>query len=550
MNSKNLSDLNTSHEQTVSINQTHTFVVAGLVGLLVLLYQQSFAFDYAYYDDDMYIIDNPMVLAGLSFEGLQWALTSFYGSNWHPLTWLSHMLDISLFGIDPRGAHIHNTVLHGISTLLVYVLLLRLTTRIWPSALLAAIFLVHPLHVESVAWIAERKDLLCAVFFLLALIFYDTYRKEKTTRAYLATLGCTALALLAKPMAVSLPVLMVLMDLTVYRSQWLGDKQSPTLGSLVKMAADKTPLIAITFGTCVLTVLAQDGAQAVAHLEAHSITDRLETASNAYWIYLKQWVVPTNLVAFYPLALEGSLRAWLVPTASLSIVSVIALMAMRRAPLVAIGWGWYLISLLPVIGLVQVGAQAHADRYMYLPSVGLLIAASTLFPPTQSRYLRSSYFLTGVFTAFLTVLCYWQIGMWKSQYTLFSSVLAQIGPNHKAYVHLTAYHLRHGELDTAQKYAALGIELAPKRSDGYQALGNIALQRGQFPAAEAHYRQAITRGPLVGPVFNNLGIALSQQGKQQQAAKAFAEALRIQPSLQAAQENLRRHNTHVLPKTQ
>lgn len=534
--------MNTQRREILSSNQTHTLIIVAIVGVLALLYQQSFSFDYAHYDDDKYIIHNAMVLSGLSLDGLQWAMTTFYASNWHPLTWVSHMFDVSMFGPGPYGAHAHNTLLHGINSILVYVLLLRITATPWQAGLLAMIFLVHPLHVESVAWIAERKDLLCAVFYLAALIFYDNFRRRGKLRSYLATLCWAVLALLSKPMAVSLPVIMLLMDLTVYRQQWQPGKQTLRVKIFVAMGVEKIPLGLLTLAACVLTVLAQDGAQAVAYLESHSLTDRLETATNAYLIYIKQWLAPTNLIAFYPLSVDGGILAWLAPTSIVLGACALALALTYRAPVITLGWGWYMVSLLPVIGLVQVGAQAHADRYMYLPSIGLLLIASTLLPTASSKYFRSSWLLAIVYTLFLCLLCYWQIGTWKNQQTIFSRVLAQAGPNHKAYVHLTSYYLRHGQYKEAEKYANRGIAIAPQRSDGFQALGNIALHSKAFSQAESHYKQALSLGPTTGAVLNNLGISLAQQDRQEEAARAFKEALRVEPTLQAAQQNLRRYN--------
>lgn len=512
-----------------------------IIGVLLLLYQQSFAFDYIYMDDDDYVLNNPNVMAGLSLEGLHWAMTSFEVSNWHPLTWLSHMLDVSLFGADPGAAHIHNTLLHGLNSILVYALLLRLVSKRWHCGLLALIFLVHPLHVESVAWIAERKDLLCAVFYLATLLFYDSYRRDGGRCYYAGALICLVLALMAKPMAVSLPVIMLLMDATRYREHWHKNGAALSPRVVLSLCLEKTPFIALTAGACVLTLLAQDGAQAVAHLDAHSVTDRLETASNAYLIYLKQWLAPTSLIAFYPLALTGGTMAWLLPALAILALSVFALMLVKRAPLVTLGWSWYLVSLLPVIGLVQVGSQAHADRYMYLPSIGLLIAAATLFPPRRSRYLRTSYLLAGVYTLFLGFLCYWQIGTWKNEYTVFSRVLAVAGPNYKSYIHLASYHIRHGMLEEATAFAQLGINLSPKRSDGYQALGNIALAQQNYALAEGYYTKAIALGPTIGAVLNNLGIALAQQGKHLEAGRAFRKALQVEPELTVAKDNLVRY---------
>lgn len=518
-------------------------MVLALAAVTWVLYQQSFSFDYTYFDDHDYVLGNPVVLRGLSLEGLQWAMTSFYASNWHPLTWLSHMLDVSLFGPGPRAAHIHNTLLHAINSALVYALLYKLFAHAWRAAILALIFLVHPLHVESVAWIAERKDLLCAVFFLAGLLAYDAYRHSSRALHYIVTVACMVLALMAKPMAVSFPVILVLLDLTHYRGHWVRTGETLSWRTLVLIGVEKTPFIVLTAGACVLTVLAQDGSQAVAYLDAHSLTDRLETAARAYLTYTGQWLVPINLVAFYPLAVTGSLQAWLVPSLVVLAACALAFAVARRFPRITLGWGWYMVTLLPVIGLVQVGTQAHADRYMYLPSIGLLIIGSALFRAAGEHKLSLAYLISGVFVLFLTLLCFFQIGTWQNQHSVFSRVLELQGPNHKAHVHLTHYYQRHGALAKAESHAHAAIALQPRRSDGFQALGNIALTRNQYSKAEEYYRQALHRGPVVGAVLNNLGIALAQQGRQAEARRAFTEALRVDPALEAARQNIQRPGT-------
>lgn len=511
----------------------------GLAAALWLLYQQTFSFDYTYFDDTDYVLHNPAVLGGLSLQGAWWALTSFEVSNWHPLTWLSHMLDVSLFGTDPGWAHLHNVLLHGINSVLVYVLLLRLGATLVQGALLSLIFLAHPLHVESVAWIAERKDLLCALFYLASLLAYDRYRHRGGIGRYGAMLAAAVLALMAKPMAVSLPVIMLLMDLTVYRAPSASTLPGP--GEFWQAMRRQLPLIALTAGACVLTLLAQQGAEAVAHIEAHSLTDRLETATSAYLVYLRQWLLPLNLVAFYPLELAGTTTAWLFGLLALLVPSGVVVWLWRRTVLTVLGWAWFLVTLLPVIGLVQVGEQAHADRYMYLPAIGLLLIGLALFGCVPRALARSALIVTAAFCVFLGALTYWQVATWKNQYTVFSRVLELEGPNHKAHIHLAAFFLRHNELARAEQHAMACIVLRPNLSDGHQALGNIALARREFAQAEQHYRRALALGPPLAVVFNNLGIALAQQGGHEAAMQAFTEAVRLEPELEAAWLNLQRH---------
>jgi len=514
----------------------HILVALGFCASLFLLYQQSFSFDYAYFDDADYVLKNPVVMEGLSWQGIYWAMTSLQLSNWHPLTWMSHMLDVSLFGSAPGPAHIHNVVLHGINSILVYALLLRWAGAFVPAVLLSLIFLVHPLHVESVAWIAERKDLLCALFYLLSLLLYDKFRRTSQCRWYIATMVCALLALMAKAMAVSLPVVMVLLDLTLYRTE--NDRRLPSLRAIIISILGKLPLIFMVAAACAVAVIAQDGNQALAYLSAHSFTDRLETAASAYLIYIKQWLLPLNLVAFYPLSTQGTLAAWLLPSLAVFLLCATAMAFWKQIPQVTLGWAWYVVTLLPVVGLVQVGAQAHADRYMYLPSIGLLLIAGTLFPARKNARYQSAITLAALFTVFLGALCYLQVSTWKNQYTVFSRVLELEGPNHKAHIHLTGFYLRYGELDKAEKHATASISMAPKLGDGYQAMGNIALAQGRFQEAESYFRKALEAGPELGAVFNNLGIALAQQDKQTEATQAFTKAVELSPSLSSARENL------------
>lgn len=517
----------------------HSLVALTLFVVLWLLYQQSFAFDYVHFDDADYVIKNPMVMAGLTWEGVQWAFTSFYASNWHPLTWLSHMFDVSLWGAQPAVGHIHNTVLHGLNSVLVYLLLMRLAASWWQAGLLAMIFLVHPLHIESVAWIAERKDLVCALFYLLGLLAYDNYRANPRLHWYLVVLLCLTLALMSKPMAVSFPVVLVLMDILVYRDRLASSKSRNNILSLGWVALrGKAPFIALTLAACVLTVLAQDGSNAVAYLPAHSLTSRLEISSSAYLIYIKQWFLPLDLIAFYPLVVSGKTLNWLLPSAVVMTGSVAALLLVSSRPRLALGWAWYLITLLPVIGLVQVGSQAHADRYMYLPSIGLLIIAIGIFPKPKNRQFRIANFLVVVFIAYLSVLCYWQIGSWRNEHTLFSRVLEIAGPNRLAHLHLAKDYIRRGMLDEATQHSIASITLEPNSAGGYQALGNIALERQDFSRAEEMYLLALEKGPAMANMVNNLGISLAEQGKLAEAIRAFETAGEINPRLEAAKSNL------------
>lgn len=529
---------------------THGLVIGVQLALLGLLFAQTLAFDYVYFDDADYVLDNPAVRAGLTLDGVHWAFTSFYMSNWHPLTWLSHMLDVSLFGVDPGWAHIHNVALHGINSLLVYVLLLRLSGSWGKACLLSLIFLVHPLHVESVAWIAERKDLLCALFFLLGLILYDGYRANPGKLRYAGVLLAFALSLLAKPMAVTFPVVLLILDFFVYRKCFQSNRDAGT-GSSVhysRAVVEKLPFIALALASSIVTIAAQDAGNSVAYLEAHSFSSRWNTATTAYLVYLKQSILPVNLVAFYPVNTSSSASTLLLPGAILGALLILSLIAAPRYPLILAGLCWYLVTLLPVIGLVQVGNQAHADRYMYLPSVGLLLACVYLLPSRNSRRFPLAMVISSIFVVYLTAICYWQVGYWRNQNVLFSRVLDVSGSTYMAHLHLAEDYIRRGMLAEARKQGLLAMELRPDVADSYQAIANIALAEKKFKEAETYYRMALSKGQAQANVVNNLGISLAEQGDIPAAITAFNKALEIEPDMAEAQKNLRTYTVKMQGK--
>ena len=529
---------------------THGLVIGAQLAILCLLFAQTLAFDYVYFDDAEYVLENPAVRAGLTLEGIRWAFTSFYMSNWHPLTWLSHMLDVSLFGVDPGWAHIHNVVLHGINSLLVYALLLKLSGSWGKAGVLSLVFLVHPLHVESVAWIAERKDLLCALFFLLGLILYDGYRANLGKLRYAGILLAFALSLLAKPMAVTFPVVLLILDFFVYRHCFQANRDAGPGGKVDYFRAliEKLPFIALALGSSIVTIAAQDAGNAVAYLEAHSLISRWNTATAAYLIYLKQFILPVDLVAFYPVITSSSASILLIPGAILGALLVLALIVAPQYPLILAGLCWYLVTLLPVIGLVQVGSQAHADRYMYLPSVGVLLACVYLLPARHSKRFQVGIVISSLFVAYLTAICYWQVGYWRNQHILFSRVLAISGPTYLVHLNLAEDYIRRGMLTEAREHALAAMKLRPDVADSYQAIGNIALAEKKFKEAEKYFRITMSKGQVQANVVNNLGITLAEQGDIPAAITAFNKALEIEADMAEAQKNLRTYTIKMQRK--
>lgn len=525
----------------------HTLVTASHLAILVLLYGQTYSFDFVYFDDYEYVPGNSIVVSGLTLEGLKWAFTTFYMSNWHPLTWLSHMLDVSLFGVDPGWAHLHNAALHGVNSLLVYAILLKLSGSWWKACILSLVFLVHPLHVESVAWIAERKDLLCALFFLAGLLFYDSYRARPGKLLYFAVLISYILALLSKPMAVTFPIVLLILDFFVYRNCFEIDTEASKSVKIdyAKAVIEKLPLLTLSVAISALTIVAQDAGNAVAYLEIHSISARLSIAASAYVIYLKQFLLPVDLVAFYPISRSASSFEFLLPTLTLLLMFVFAMIYARAFPLIAAGLFWFFIMLLPVIGLIQVGSQAHADRYMYLPSIGVLISCIYLLPSTDKKYFRFGVAFSVLFTTYLTLICFWQIGYWRNQNVLFHRVLAEIGPNYRAHIHLAVDYTKRGMLQEARQHGQAALNIKPASSDAYQAMGGIALAENKFQEAEKFYRLAIYSGPqsldpgrYYATLVNNLGITLAKQDRITEAKQTFERALQLEPTLLEARRNL------------
>jgi hypothetical protein len=520
----------------------HAVVVALHFILLTLLYWQTTSFDYVYFDDAEYVIENRVVSAGLTLDGVRWAFTTFAVSNWHPLTWLSHMLDVSLFGTSPVWAHIHNAVLHAFVSLLVYFFLIRLSASRVNACILSLVFLVHPLHVESVAWIAERKDLLCALFYMIALLIYDSHRAAPSRSKYLGVLLCFILALLSKPMAVTLPVVLLLLDYFVYRHPTsIRDNQEFMPRSWSYLITEKVPFILLSGAACAVTVIAQDTGGSVAHLDAHGIAPRIYTAIMGYVKYLEQSLLPVELAVYYPIGGFRSSTKLLVSAGIFLTLTGLGLWFARRLSLMSAGLAWYFVTLLPVIGLVQVSGQAHADRYMYIPSIGLLMAGLPILVLLQRKYLQLANALAVILIAYLSLLSFWQIGYWKNQQVLFSRALEVAGPNYKIHVHLAEGHLRYGAVEESRLQSMAALELRPDLPAGYYRMGQVALAEGEYGAAEHLFRATLTKGAPLPQVFNHLGIALILQDRLAEGLDAFREALLLDPGNLVARENLARY---------
>jgi len=509
----------------------HLAIASILFFTLLLLYGRVGEFDYAQVDDMEYVVSTEAVRAGLSPEGISWAFTSFRMHNWHPLTWISHMGDVSLFGLDPGPQHLVNAFLHGLNALLLYLLAFTLVKNIFSAFVVAFLFLVHPLHVESVAWIAERKDVLSGFFYLLSLYFYTRYIACRNPWRYGCVVLAVILALLSKPMSMTLPVAFLLLDF------WPLHRIS-TRQDFLPLIIEKIPFFALSLAVGIITMAAQGSV--IAPVDALSPAHRLMNSTVSYATYMRDMLVPVKLSFIYPLRPVNFVGSFLPSMAVLLATSVAAFVLRERRPWLLFGWLWFLLTLLPVIGLIQVGSQSHADRYMYLPSVGPLLALGASLSKFHGKSLqRLCAFLFPLF-AFYAFLGWVQIGYWANPYMLFTRALDMAGEHYQSHAGLSAYYLDLGLMEEAESHAKAAIALHPDNPMGYANMGNVFFKKRDFPEAERFFRKALNIFPDYAVVWNNLGLTLEKQGRQEEAKKCFAAALKIEPGLAGVKENLSR----------
>jgi Flp pilus assembly protein TadD len=490
------------------------------------------------FDDDDYLLDNPRVREGLTWGGIRWALTATWSHNWHPLTWISHMADVSLFGLDPAGHHLVSAGVHAANAVLLFLLLALATGRVWPPALGAALFALHPLRVESVAWAAERKDVLSACLYLAAAAAHVRHARRPGGGRYAAVLLLFALALLAKPMAVTLPLALLLLDF------WpLGRLGRPGDGGRLHpwaLLAEKVPLLLLSAASALVTYLVQASTGALnLHLQQRLLA-RLRNGAVSAVHYLVHTVWPEGLAVFYPFREEGGPWTSLAALALLAGLTLAVLLARRRAPWAAFGWGWYLAAVLPVLGLVQVGGQAMADRYTYLPSAGLMSAAAW----GTARLLRGRRALVPILPAALLLLFLLagltrrQVAHWRDSVTLFGHAVAVTEGNWLAWSNLGHAFYSAGD----NRRAVDAYQRALEDHGAYvQARNNLALALvglGRFPEALSQYREAVRLAPDYQPAHLNLGALLARLGSLEEALAEYREALRLDPGSAEAHNNL------------
>jgi tetratricopeptide (TPR) repeat protein len=503
-----------------------------------VVYAQTLRYDFVNYDDPRYVYQNTRITGGINVANVAWAFSHIHSENWHPLTTITHMLDCQLHGLNAGWHHFTNVLLHSFAVVLLFVALERMTGALWRSAFVSAVFAVHPLHVESVVWVAERKDVLSAFFFMLSLLAYSNYTRAPSIGRYLIMALAVALGLMSKPMLVTLPFVLLVLD--YWPLERFETRGSNSVRRLSQLVWEKTPLIALSGVSSIVTFLAQRGA--IGWTEQLPVQERISNALVAYVIYIRQMFWPAGLAVFYPHP-ENRLPALEIGLAFIVLIGITsaAFVFRKRSPYFVTGWLWYLGMLVPVIGLVQVGWQGHADRYTYLPQIGLYIALTwAVVHFTRSwRFQRVALAVAAIIVvSALSWCCCLQASYWRDSKTLFTHALAVTKNNDVAMNNLGIIFLEKGQLDEAISNLQAAIDVRPENAPAHDNLAKALLQKGQVAEAMVHYRKFLELEPDNVEARNTLGTALIQQGKLSEAIGQWQDALAIQPENGNAASNL------------
>lgn len=538
------------------------------------------------YDDGEYVNNNPHVRQGLTIRGISWAFTSFHSANWHPVTWLSHMVDCQLYGMNPGRHHLTNLIFHIANTLLLCLVLFRMSGKIRQSAFVAALFALHPLHVESVAWISERKDVVSTFFWMLTLLSYAWYAEKPGLNRYLPALIFFILGLMSKPMLVTLPFVLLLLD------YWPLGRISHGAGRLshnkdqekkrtlfLPLILEKIPFFILAAASCIVTFFAQKGEGALYSIQLLPLKVRISNALFAYTGYMGKMFWPFKLSCFYPFQ---SISVWQVAGSIvlLGFITLFVIKCIKNHPWLAFGWLWYIGTLVPVIGLVQVGAQSMADRYTYIPLIGIFIMISWGGPYLVYKACHGNQYaakmtiatITALMLTFVTAITCIQVRYWKNSIILFERAIEVTVDNYVAHYCLgnaliaqnkfskAALHYSEAlkikphnarllrelglalaqqeDFDTAIQYFSEALHIDPLNADVHSNLGNALAMKGYFDKAALHFNKALKINPDHADAHNNLGLVLTKQGKIQAAVSHYAEALRVQPNYLKSLNNL------------
>jgi len=515
--------------------RTAVAICAGLALLVALVYWQVHRFDFVNFDDPEYVSRNRWVLQGLTWDGIAWAFTGFRVSNWHPLTWLSHMLDVQLFGPTPGAHHVVSAAFHGLNTVLLFALLRGATGATWRSAFVAALFGIHPLHVESVAWVSERKDLLSTLFLLLTLQAWVGFVRGRRAGLYLAALGFFALGLMSKPMLVTTPFLLLLLDAWPL-GRFSGTGVRPFFRTMGRLAVEKAPFFLLAAAASAVTWLAQSAGGGESAVSPVALWPRVANALVSYVRYPAFTVWPQGLASFYPHpATTGPGTPVLPALGAASLLALVTVWVVRERttrPYLAWGWLWYVGTLVPVIGFLQVGGQAMADRYTYVPLIGIFVAAvwglADLAEARRTPRLVMALVASAV-VALFGAISWRQAGFWRDSVTLHQRSLDVTASNWKASQGLCDALLDLGRFGEATAACEQAIRILPVYPEAWQTLGVVRARMGKPDEAIPFFRKALALRPDYFNALRNLGSAVGNLGDYEQASGYFRQALRLRP---------------------
>ena len=507
-------------------------IYLGLVGLVAAVFLQTGHFNFVNYDDGGYVFENANIRAGLTWRGVAWAFTHVHSQNWHPLTSISHMIDCQFFGLNAGAHHLVNVGLHAAAALLLFTFLWQSTNALWASAISTAIFAIHPLRVESVAWISERKDVLSGLFFMLTLLAYLRYVRGQTWQRMAVVAVCFAFGLTSKPMLVTTPIILLLLDYWPFAR---FKKQG-----LWKLILEKTPLVILSVGSCAATLIAQQ--VAIGSTESLPLASRIDNALVTYVNYLRQMFWPVDLVPFY-IHPEWRLATWEIIGAIILLAGITVAMFLlrRKLPFLLVGWLWYIVMLLPVIGIIQVGLQARADRYTYLPQIGIIIAVvwailnlSSLWRARTVALVPASLAVVGS----LSFLSYRQATHWHDTESLWSYTLSLSQENDVALTGLAMIEVGRGQIDDAIIHFRHALGLRDGNAAAHYGLGLALSQQRKTDEAIEHWQKSLELQPDNLNARNNLGAALAGIGRTPEAIEQWQQALAFDPDNGNAANNL------------
>jgi tetratricopeptide (TPR) repeat protein len=520
-------------------------ICIALTLISLAVYLQVLNYDFVDYDDEDYVTRNPQVISGITWKGVLYAFKETdLTANWHPLTWLSHMLDCQLFGLNPLGHHMTSLLFHIANTLLLFLIFRKMTDAIWPSFFVAAVFALHPLHVESVAWVAERKDVLSGFFWMLTIAAYIRYTKHPCLIRYLPVFLAFSMGLMAKPMVVTLPFVLLLLDywpLGRLQLQQQNDRenlpQSTTVScsrTVFHLVIEKIPLFILAAASSIVTFLVQRSAGAMIRGENYSLNTRISNAFVSYLGYIIKMVYPSRLAVLYPHP-GDNLPVWqpVVSFLIIAMVSVGVIYTARRYRYLTVGWFWYLGTLVPVIGLIQIGSQAMADRYTYLPSIGIfiIVAWSVAELTTKCSFRNLALGVTaGIVLVSLSICTLIQLCYWRNTLTLYEHTLKVTENNYIIHNNYGCSLDENGKLDQAIKNFNEALRIKPNYVAALINLGVAMKKKGKITEAIEKWERVLELNPYNPSAHSNLGLVMAQQGKYNEAIKHFNDALQAKPN--------------------